>query len=824
MTPERWQHVKSQFDRALELPPEQRAAFLASADPAVADLLAHHHQSTANQWLDFHNTPAPNQIGPYRIVKPLGHGGMGSVYLAERDDGAFRQQVAIKLIHPSAIPDSVHRFRQERQILADLQHPHIARLLDGGETPDGTPYLVMEYIEGQPLLSFQGPLPAKLALVLQLCQALQYAHSNLIVHRDCKPANILVTPAGQVKLLDFGIAKILGPIDVLNTAGLLTPAYASPEQFTGDPITTASDVYSLAGVLYEFLTGRHALPTANLSIAQIVDTVKHSQPPPAGINSDLDAILAKALRKEPQHRYASMEQFAADLQRHLDGFPVLARANTFPYRAGRFLRRNRLALAAAAVLALSIAAGLTATITQRNRSERRFAQVRRLAHAVLFDYQHAIAPLAGSVEVRSRMLRDSLEYIESLASEAAGDASLLEELAQAYQQIGMVQGNGNFSNLGNTSGALQSYQRALSLLRQLTQLQPANLEFQRQLALLLGDLGDMESDAGNPQSAHRYYQEGFDIIRAAVAKDSSLPFRRQLARKHLELGVILGHPAFANLGRTAEAVDHLAQGVAIAEQILAEDPSDTHRQFILIPQLRFHGDLLRSAGRTGEARHAYNRAKTLLSAWLAKEPANADARDTLFTIDGKLAELASEQGDHATALPLMESVWLASRRLADSAPNDAHRQRNYVVTLGRFAELLANARQPARALPLSRQYLTLSESAAAAPNSRLLHDVIDARLLLARILLDSANPAEASAQLAVATTNIAFLRRTMPDSLLLDTQQARLYLLQPASPAALDLIQSLIRRDPARADFQHWRKQLRPTAAGTASNYSPSPR
>ena len=187
MTPERWRHVKAEFDQALELSPEHRATFLASADPAVADLLAHHLQSTAIQWLDFHGTAIPNQIGPYRIVRPLGHGGMGSVYLAERDDGAFRQQVAIKLIHPSSLPDSAHRFRQERQILADLQHPHIARLLDGGETPDGTPYLVMEYIEGQPLLSFQGPLQAKLTLILQLCQALQYAHSNLIVHRDCKP-------------------------------------------------------------------------------------------------------------------------------------------------------------------------------------------------------------------------------------------------------------------------------------------------------------------------------------------------------------------------------------------------------------------------------------------------------------------------------------------------------------------------------------------------------------------------------------------------------------------------------------------------------------
>jgi tetratricopeptide (TPR) repeat protein len=810
MTPERWQLVKAQFDHALELPPSARPAFLADADPAVAGLLAHHEQSTANHWLDFHLHSPPQQIGPYRILKPLGQGGMGAVFLAQRDDGAFRQLVAIKLIRPSAIPDSALRFRQERQILADLQHPHIARLLDGGETASGAPYLVMEYIDGRPLLSFSGPLRSKLHLFLQLCQALQYAHSNLIVHRDLKPANILVTPANEIKLLDFGIAKILGPLDVNSTSGLLTPAYASPEQFLGDSITTASDVYSLAAVLHEFLTARPALRTEGLSVRQIVDAVQNTQPAPAGINPDLDAILARALRKEPRHRYPSVEQFAADLQRHLDGFPVHARANTLSYRAGRWIRRNRFPLAAAAAFLFTVAAGLTATIAERNRAEHRFAQVRKLAHAVLFDYQDAIAPLAGSVQVRSRMLTDSLEYIESLSAEAAGDASLLEELAQAYQQIGMVQGNANFSNLGDSRSALQSYQHALALLRQRNRLRPASLEVHRQLAILLGDLGDMESDAGRPQSAYTYYHEGFEIIRAAAAKDASLPFRRQLARKHLELGVILGHPAFANLGRTAEAVEHLAQGVSIAEGLLAEDPADTHRQFILIPQLRFHGDLLRSAGRSGQARHAYLRAKALLAAWLAKEPTNADARDTLFTINGKLAELASDLGDHAAALPLIESVWQDSRRLAGSAPSDAHRQRNYVVTIGRYAELLANARQPARALPLSRQYLNLSEAAAASNrDSRMLHDVIDARILLARILRESGHPAEASAQLATAASNIASLRRTMPDSFYLDTQQARLSLLQPRTAQALDRIESLIRRDPARADFQLWRKQLR---------------
>ncbi len=437
---EQYNQLKELFQAALERAPDERAAFLdvaCQAEPTlraeVDELLAAHEQTS---YLDAAALAADDalpmdasselitgkRIGPYKILRELGHGGMGTVYLAVRDDDQFKKQVAIKLVRGGPVGQVmdgdliVRRFRQERQILASLEHPNIARLLDGGATEDGLPYLVLEYVEGQPLDDYcdgqQLSLLARLRLFRTVCAAVHYAHQNLVVHRDLKPSNILITPSqdgkdgtpGLPKLLDFGIAKILNPetfdhalgqtIDqTLSSVRLMTPAYASPEQVRGETITTASDVYALGVILYELLTGHRPYQLSTHSLhetARVICEVEPAKPSavaermkdeggrmktragaassfiphPSSLRGDLDNIVLMALRKEPQRRYASVEQFSEDLQRYLDGLPVRASRATFAYRSAKFVRRHKAGVAAAMLVALALIVGTVVALWQ----------------------------------------------------------------------------------------------------------------------------------------------------------------------------------------------------------------------------------------------------------------------------------------------------------------------------------------------------------------------------------------------------------------------------------------------------------------------------
>jgi serine/threonine protein kinase len=319
------------------------------------------------------------------VERLLGQGGMGAVYLVARDDDQYRKQAALKLAQRDfGSPQDLVRFRIERQILADLDHPAIARLVDGGETEEGIPYLVMEYVDGEPITRYADrrrlSIPDRLGLFADVCEAVAYAHRHAIIHRDLKPSNLLVTSEGSPKLLDFGIAKLLTP--ALGTAQtvaslrLFTPEYASPEQVRGLPISTATDVYGLGLVLYELLTGEKAQPLKTGSPAELVERVCEREAPLASaVDGELAAILQKALVKDPVERYSSVDLFQDDLRRYLEGLPLHARPPTFFYRAAKFVRRRRWAVAAAAVLLASLAGGVGATLYQARRAERRFQQV-----------------------------------------------------------------------------------------------------------------------------------------------------------------------------------------------------------------------------------------------------------------------------------------------------------------------------------------------------------------------------------------------------------------------------------------------------------------
>src|SRR6187402_1782963 len=386
------------------------------------------------------------RLGPYRLIREIGHGGMGTVYLGVRDDDVFQKRVAIKVLNRGMDTDSiVRRFRHERQILASFEHPLIATLLDGGSTPDGRPYFAMEYVEGQPIVDYCDTLrldtAARLELFCKVCTAVQYAHQNLIIHRDIKPANVLVVADGTPKLLDFGIAKLLNPelagqTLALTAPGLqlMTPEYASPEQVRGEAVTTATDVYSLGVLLYELLAGRLPYQLTSRTPADIVRIVCESEPirPSTAVTTieavptadpatdgdaarerpaaaragrprtvdidrlqrqlagDLDNIILKALSKEPSRRYASVDQFSEDVRRHLVGLPVIARKDTWGYRTTKFVRRNRAVVVAAAMTFAALIAGIIGTTWQarvarleRARAEQRFGDVRQLANAFL---------------------------------------------------------------------------------------------------------------------------------------------------------------------------------------------------------------------------------------------------------------------------------------------------------------------------------------------------------------------------------------------------------------------------------------------------------
>lgn len=614
MTPERWQKVKTVFFDAMEREETQeRAAYLDVACANDVDL-RQRVQSLLDQPSDEFDSLAREirlnraerdigrRIGAYELVRELGRGGMGAVWLGRRADQQFDKVVAIKLLKRGTDTDEVlRRFQTERQILARLEHPNIARLLDGGVTDDNLPYFVMEYVEGQPVTDYSREkalsLEDRLRLFLKICGAVQFAHQNLIVHRDLKPGNILVTHDGEPKLLDFGIAKLLSPDDATLAVTMaehqrLTPAYASPEQVRGEPITTASDVYSLGTILYELLAGKnahrfsvpHPPPTELLRVVTQDEPIRPSAAAADSsiarqLRGDLDNIILKALRKEPPRRYPGVGSLAADLQRHLANEPVSARKDTVGYRASKFVLRNKIGAAAAAIVLLTLIGAVIGISYQARRATRRFNEVRSLAHSVLFDYHDAIANLPGSTAVRQKLVQDSLDYLDRLGREAGNDRGLQREIADAYFKVGDVEGRRNASNLGNPARAVESYLKALNLWERLSAADPADLQLRSSIATVYSRLGEVQQDRGDLATAVAHHRKAIAIAESVVANPKAgADDREALAQAHTTLGDVLGNPNLANLGDASGALESYGRGLQIREQLALEEPNNPERR------------------------------------------------------------------------------------------------------------------------------------------------------------------------------------------------------------------------------------------------------
>jgi eukaryotic-like serine/threonine-protein kinase len=754
MTPERWKQIEAVFEQTLDIPEEKRIEFLKNKFNGddelrreVESLLSSHAQ--AGSFIDKRSLfffeekmeegddlPANELIGPYRIVRELGRGGMGTVYLAERADEQYEKQVAIKLIKRGMDTDSVLRhFRNERQILAGFDHPNIARLFDGGTTNDGLPYFVMEYIEGLPINEYCAThkisLVERLKLFREVCAAVSYAHRHTVIHRDIKMSNILVTSDGTPKLLDFGIAKILQPgagLEALMTmTGVrsMTPEYASPEQVRGKPVTTASDVYSLGIVLYELLVGRspyHFTSRSPLDVAREITDTEPPRPSTAvdrgdgnlkseisnlkSLRGDLDNIVLMALRKEPERRYQSVEQFSEDIGRHLAARPVQARKDMVGYRAGKFVRRNKVATAAAVLILVSLLGGVIATTWQarratveKARAEKRFNDVRKLAHSVLFDYHDAVKNLPGATRVRERLVKDALTYLDSLAREATGDPPLQRELAAAYERVGDVRGEVYGASIGDMTGAIDSYQKALRIHEALAAADPRDLDNRRGLADSYMKIGTQLQDTADAA-------RGLDYLRKAVAlyqqlateqRDNS-DIRDYLSRAHNELGI-----ALQNWGDAASALKNHREALRLRKELLAADPrNDLHRRHLAITYWDIGQALMRS-GDIKAALEANRNCMELCMPLFAENPTNIKDRGRVaisYQMDGEYRALA---GDVAGALESFHKKLQLDEQNLNDDPANAQARSDVAYSWSRIGELLATKGDYAEALSPERK-------------------------------------------------------------------------------------------------------------------------
>lgn len=853
MTPERWREIRSLFDEVCELPSSQRSKFLEKSTsdldlrreveemllaseeapdlittPAaarIANILDSDTAPTVITKLDpaslrpapppepdtdetLPSDPAPRvttrptrlsdwegrRVGPYRLVRKLAAGGMGAVYVAERADQQYEKQVAIKVVRPGMDTENILlRFLQERQVLAALDHPNIARMFDGGTTPEGMPYLVMEYVDGGVPIDVycdekKLDVEKRLKLFRTVCDALQYAHQNLIVHRDIKPQNILVTPDGVAKLLDFGIAKQLAPdahrTELTVDSAPMTPDYASPEQVKNDPVTTSTDVYAMGVVLYRLLTGRSpyilkahnpgelflaitrqdpqrpsdAVLRAGKPSAEDVAKTREGTPEKLSkrLRGDIDVIVQTALQKEAGRRYHSVQHFSDDIRRHLEGLPVAARGDTMGYRVGKFIGRHKLATGATiaftvGLIALTISSVYFATRARYEQAVavKRFQDVHKLATFVVFEFDDAIR--GGETHARRVLVEQALGYLNRLSAEAGDDPAILRDLANAYLKVGDIQGNPYVANIGDTAGAITTYQRAASTADYLVRVEAGRSgNFIVQGKTRLG-LGDLKMQAGNRDAANQNYQEaarifdsllegqtGGEASKLAAKTVGKLGFLQliegnpEAARLSLERSVKMGqaivsqNPAdreaveivarssaslgrvLVRLGKPTEGIAHLRDALATQTKLSSSQPNQSLVRRDLATYSLALGDALSATRQTANAADSYRQAAAIYQDLLRGDPKNRQyLRDTYVTM-GRLAVVQQQLGLHDLARQSTRAGLGLLAGLVDDPDATSYDLQSYVWLLvtSEYPEL----RDYAKALPYAKRAVEKGES------------------------------------------------------------------------------------------------------------------
>jgi eukaryotic-like serine/threonine-protein kinase len=700
VTPERWSEIQRQLEVALSLTPANRQIFLESiaakddelrrelesllagetADPAFLSTSAISLlQSSSLESASVANSMLGRILGAYHVTGRLGVGGMGEVYLAARADGNYDQQVAIKIVRPGLRGGefSSIRFRNERQILAKLDHPNIAKILDGGATDDGLPYFVMEFIDGIPITEYcdknRLAMEQRFRLFQIVCSAVHYAHQHLIVHRDIKPTNILVTPTGTPKLLDFGIAKMLSsdlPAENATVTGVwaMTPEYASPEQFRGEPITTATDIYSLGLILYELLTGHSAHSFSSRMPYEIARVVLESEPakpssavfrkkagqensagqPNIGSNNELipsadcdlrgfssnrklhhrlvgdaDNIILKALRKEPSERYASADQLSEDIRRHLEGRPITASKGTAAYRFRKYVVRHKVGVASATAVLLTLITGVVLTLREariarqnESRAERHLQQARELTSSLIGELPAALDE--SPTQAKALMNTKSVEYLKQLIEDESTNSKLSSDLALAYSQLAESLGNPGLGNVGNFDGARQNYGRAIDLFEHEFRTNSGNLKLRYYLAhaylgysLTIG-VSDVSAALEMRKKALRILlpdDAPADTATREEADDQTVKLQRQ--ETYELIGEQYGDPYFPNLGNTSKALEYIQRAITLAERLHKAHPDTRATQQLYYFNIQMAA-VLWARGKNNEALQFQNKGEAIL--------------------------------------------------------------------------------------------------------------------------------------------------------------------------------------------------------------------
>ena len=745
MHSEHWQRAKDVFAEASALEPQAIEPFLDEAcrdDPAlrgeIESLLAAHGTPRAiidRAAVDYMPEAAlgsvedhwiGRRIGAYELVARIGRGGMGDVYRARRADAQFDKEVAIKLVRAGYDTDSIIRhFRYERQILASLESPNIARLYDGGTTEEGVPYLIEELIEGVPVDRYCDErglgLTARIDLFRQVCAAVQYAHQRSVIHRDIKPNNILVTNDGVPKLIDFGIAKILDQTAQPAATQLraMTLDYASPEQVRGEVITTSTDVYSLGVVLYQLLTGRMPYAGAMTAAHDLARAICETDPgkPSAAVlkpreprrnraapgepaeeahlpyatpvklheqlRGDLDNIVLTALRKEPERRYPSVERLADDLRRLQAGLPVAATAGSWRYRGAKFVRRHKVGAMLTAMVTLAVLGGIGAIVResqiarrqyaiaqeQRQRAEKRFAEVRKLANALLFDIHDSIKDLPGSTSARKLIVTRALEYLHSLSLDAQGDVALQREIASAYQKIGEVQGQSRQASLGDRAAAEASYRKALELREALVARDPNDPDLRRELVWSYVRLSDLLRDQGDHLGAMEYAHKQMATAEAVL---ETAPANLQNRILFATMCMDYGYKQATVEGDRTRGLENLHRGSAILEQVAEERPQDKNLQ--RVRGLSYSRDAeLQDDGVEGRQRALvlYKKALAVKQTLLDADPNNADYRRLVAYDEFAIGSVLMRIGDLRDAMAWDRKALTSFEQLAAVDPVSA---------------------------------------------------------------------------------------------------------------------------------------------------------
>lgn len=742
---DRWQRINDLFDAALEQPLDKRAEFLREACGKDAALLAEvesllAHSATEGHWArsivpqiagQFASRGADDLIGEvlgaYRITGRIGAGGMGVVYEGERADEQIQKRVALKIIQPGLDHASIERrFLAERQILAGLEHANIAHLLDAGHTGDGRPYLVMELVDGLPITTYcdqnQLSIPARLKLFLTVCDAVNYAHRHLVIHCDLKPSNILVTAAGEVKLLDFGVARLLtaetDSDSALKTlaAFLLTPAYSSPEQVRGGRVTTASDVYSLGVILYELLARCRPYELKDLSWAELNSTISEleiDRPSLAAgrnrtlsdaqrnqIAGDLDHIVMLALRKDPAERFTSAAHLADDIRRHLDGLPVIAAPPSAVYRVRKFLRRNRIPVVAAAAVALALITGASVAIWQGRRAERRFEQVRKLANTFLFDFEKSVRPLPGSTPSRQLVVKTALVYLESLSQEAGRDAALVRELSAAYRKIGEIQGSSTRANLGDTAGALISYRKAVDLLDSIGERDSRNPALVNNYLRTLLDLGTAQSWNGDLSESVAIARGSIEIADRALALAPS-------DRDTLNMASAVRGRLSDYLRRSGDlqgSLKYRLQSVDLRRRLAAQRPSDRVDLALGLSQLSSVYETLRQPENAIQTLRECIAIQRALAQTETQTPISRRERMvSMAKLSGFLVELpARTDAQLDEALDLGQAAFEIAKDASAADPANLRAVGDVAMTGSRYASALSEAKRSKESFEIYR--------------------------------------------------------------------------------------------------------------------------